>query len=131
MEPAFFNFYWQEEASLRRFFCTCIRDLVALRFYGIVFPFLTHFVSLVSFSTLLKRENLWFSDVFSRYKKRPVAWNGLSCQVWTPFLLDGGGIGLNLLPSFQKESLIEGGFRGGCSERKLKKFINKMFFCHN
>ena len=26
-------------------------------------------------------ENLWFSDVFRGYRNRPVAWNGLKCNV--------------------------------------------------
>ena len=38
---------------------------------------LFHFMSLVSFYTLWKL-NLWLSDVFRRYRKRPVAWNVLT-----------------------------------------------------
>ena len=29
----------------------------------------------------LKTENLWFSDVFKRYRKRPVTWNGLIIEL--------------------------------------------------
>ena len=38
---------------------------------------LFHFMSLVPFYTLWKL-NLWFSDVFRGYRKRPVAWNVLT-----------------------------------------------------
>ena len=42
-------------------------------------PFLTHFMPLISFDTLLKTsENLWFCDVFRGYQKRSVPWNGLN-----------------------------------------------------
>ena len=30
-------------------------------------------------------EKLWFSDVFRRYRKRPVAWNGLIISFWGNF----------------------------------------------
>lgn len=39
--------------------------------------FLTHFKPLNSFYTLwIDQKNLWFSDIFTRYRKRLVAWNG-------------------------------------------------------
>ena len=34
-------------------------------------------MSLVSFYTTWKHQNLWFPDIFRRYKRRPVTWNGL------------------------------------------------------
>lgn len=34
-------------------------------------------MSLVSFYTTWKHQNLWFSDISRRYKRRPVTWNGL------------------------------------------------------
>ena len=35
------------------------------------------------FLYLLKTsENLWFSDTFREYRKRPVAWSGLMCQLF-------------------------------------------------
>ena len=41
---------------------------------------LTNFMPLVSLDTPLKiSENQRFSDVFTGYRKRPVAWNGLKC----------------------------------------------------
>ena len=32
-------------------------------------------------------ENLWFSDVFRGYQKRPVAWNGLITRAWDCFVV--------------------------------------------
>ena len=46
--------------------------------------FLTHFMPLVFFLYPLKTsENLWLSDVFRGYRKRPVAWNGLILLFFT------------------------------------------------
>ena len=46
-----------------------------------VFTILTHFMLLVSFSITWEHqktsENICFSDVFTGYRNRPVAWNGL------------------------------------------------------
>ena len=45
---------------------------------------LTHFMPFVSFYTPLKTsENQRFSDVFRGYRKRPVAWNGLTFPIIT------------------------------------------------
>ena len=30
--------------------------------------------------------NLWFSDLLTRYRKKPVAWNGL-CMIWLRFVV--------------------------------------------
>ena len=41
------------------------------------FIFINLFHAIGLFQYPLKKENLWFSNVFREYRKRPAAWNGL------------------------------------------------------
>ena len=54
---------------------------------------LTHFMALVSFLYPLKTEHLYFSDIFRRYRKRPLSWNRLR----ETFGINQGGGNLNLI----------------------------------
>ena len=62
---------------------TCHFSLRTMRYSVLpIRQILTHFMPLVYFDAPWKHqktsENLCFSDVFRGYRKRPVAWNGLS-----------------------------------------------------
>ena len=47
--------------------------------------YINSFLAVVSFLYPLKTYNLWFSDVFRRYRKRSVAWNGLMLYIKQQF----------------------------------------------
>ena len=54
---------------------------------------LTHFMPLIFYQYALKAsENLWCSDVFRGYRKKPVAWNGLDRYSVFNFLKKDGPI---------------------------------------
>ena len=79
-KPCFAQFstkiYWNIETWLHANFFHMLTQL--FKFYTFHSHVSTHFMPLVSFDPPLKTlENQRFSAVFSGYRKRPVAWNGL------------------------------------------------------
>ena len=55
--------------------CSAVLEATIFWFYCNA---LTHFMPLISFYTPWKHKKTRFSDVFREYRKRPVAWNGLT-----------------------------------------------------
>ena len=72
---------WIHRSKIKTLQYFLINKFITIRFIN---PF--HATGLFR-KPLKTSENLWFSDVFKGYQKRPVAWNGLITRVWDCFVV--------------------------------------------